>query len=66
KLNWGSAELRRRFATAEDSLLRRWLRPPYGLGRRVGESGRPASPGGGVAGLRRWVCQCSAVRRVPE
>ncbi|MFD2766871.1 glycoside hydrolase family 13 protein [Micromonospora eburnea] len=31
KLNWGSAELRRRFATAEDSLLRRWLRPPYGL-----------------------------------
>ncbi|QDY06462.1 glycoside hydrolase family 13 protein [Micromonospora sp. HM134] len=31
KLNWGSAELRRRFATAPDSLLRRWLRPPYGL-----------------------------------
>ncbi|MBB5111511.1 alpha-glucosidase [Micromonospora echinospora] len=31
KLNWGSAELRRRFATAEDSLLRRWLCPPYGL-----------------------------------
>ncbi|WP_091338212.1 glycoside hydrolase family 13 protein [Micromonospora rhizosphaerae] len=31
KLNWGSTELRRRFATAEDSLLRRWLRPPYGL-----------------------------------
>ncbi|WP_446218250.1 glycoside hydrolase family 13 protein [Micromonospora sp. IBHARD004] len=31
KLNWGSAELRRRFATARDSLLRRWLRPPYGL-----------------------------------
>ncbi|GAA4567373.1 maltodextrin glucosidase [Micromonospora coerulea] len=31
KLNWGSAELRRRFATAGDSLLRRWLRPPYGL-----------------------------------
>ncbi|WP_432956666.1 glycoside hydrolase family 13 protein [Micromonospora haikouensis] len=31
KLNWGSAELRRRFATAEDSLLRRWLRPPYSL-----------------------------------
>ncbi|MGC5332782.1 glycoside hydrolase family 13 protein [Micromonospora sp. DT62] len=31
KLNWGSAELRRRFATADDSLLRRWLRPPYGL-----------------------------------
>jgi alpha-glucosidase len=31
KLNWGSAELRRRFATAPDSLLRRWLRPPYAL-----------------------------------
>lgn len=31
KLNWGSAELRRRFATDPDSLLRRWLRPPYGL-----------------------------------
>jgi alpha-glucosidase len=31
KLNWGSAELRRRFALAPDSLLRRWLRPPYGL-----------------------------------
>ncbi|KKK05362.1 glycoside hydrolase family 13 protein [Micromonospora sp. HK10] len=31
KLNWGSAELRRRFATAEDSPLRHWLRPPYGL-----------------------------------
>ncbi|TDC64442.1 glycoside hydrolase family 13 protein [Micromonospora sp. KC207] len=31
KLNWGSAELRRRFATATDSPLRRWLRPPYSL-----------------------------------
>ncbi|GAB3946240.1 hypothetical protein GCM10027614_39430 [Micromonospora vulcania] len=31
KLNWGSAELRRRFATADDSVLRRWLRPPYAL-----------------------------------
>ncbi|MEV4655279.1 glycoside hydrolase family 13 protein [Micromonospora sp. NPDC049301] len=31
KLNWGSGELRRRFATAEDAVLRRWLRPPYGL-----------------------------------
>ncbi|MEU8296598.1 glycoside hydrolase family 13 protein [Micromonospora sp. NPDC048909] len=31
KLNWGSAELRRRFATAPDSLLRRWLREPYRL-----------------------------------
>ncbi|WP_433231159.1 glycoside hydrolase family 13 protein [Micromonospora sp. CA-248260] len=31
KLNWGSAELRRRFATDPDSPLRRWLRPPYGL-----------------------------------
>ena len=26
KLNWGSAELRREFATAPDSVLRRWLR----------------------------------------
>ncbi|WP_229399846.1 glycoside hydrolase family 13 protein [Micromonospora okii] len=31
KLNWGSAELRRRFATAPEALLRRWLRPPYSL-----------------------------------
>ncbi|MET8367341.1 glycoside hydrolase family 13 protein [Micromonospora sp. NPDC005194] len=31
KLNWGSVDLRRRFATAEDAALRRWLRPPYGL-----------------------------------
>ncbi|MDG4760150.1 glycoside hydrolase family 13 protein [Micromonospora sp. WMMD710] len=31
KLNWGSAELRRRFATVPDAALRRWLRPPYGL-----------------------------------
>ncbi|MFC3504270.1 glycoside hydrolase family 13 protein [Micromonospora krabiensis] len=31
KLNWGSDELRRRFATAPDSVLRRWLRAPYGL-----------------------------------
>ncbi|MFI7522606.1 glycoside hydrolase family 13 protein [Micromonospora globbae] len=31
KLNWGSAELRRRFATAPDSVLRRWLREPYAL-----------------------------------
>ncbi|SCE80838.1 alpha-glucosidase [Micromonospora coriariae] len=31
KLNWGSAELRRRFATDEDAVLRRLLRPPYGL-----------------------------------
>ncbi|MFD0817990.1 alpha-amylase family glycosyl hydrolase, partial [Micromonospora zhanjiangensis] len=31
KLNWASAELRRRFAGAADSVVRRWLRPPYGL-----------------------------------
>jgi alpha-glucosidase len=31
KLNWGSAELRRRFATGDDPVLTRWLRPPYGL-----------------------------------
>ncbi|WBB77546.1 glycoside hydrolase family 13 protein [Micromonospora sp. WMMD882] len=31
KLNWADPELRRRFATDPDSLLRRWLRPPYGL-----------------------------------
>ncbi|MGI5525402.1 alpha-amylase family glycosyl hydrolase [Micromonospora sp. CA-259024] len=31
KLNWGSAELRRRFASADDAALRRWLRPPYAL-----------------------------------
>lgn len=31
KLNWGSPELRRRFATGDDAPLRRWLRPPHGL-----------------------------------
>ncbi|MEU5904298.1 glycoside hydrolase family 13 protein [Micromonospora sp. NPDC047527] len=31
KLNWGSDDLRRRFATADDAPLRRWLRPPYAL-----------------------------------
>ncbi|HEX5540702.1 MAG TPA: glycoside hydrolase family 13 protein [Micromonospora sp.] len=31
KLNWGSAELRRRFLDGPDSPVRRWLLPPYGL-----------------------------------
>jgi alpha-glucosidase len=31
KLNWGSAELRRRFVTGPDAVVRRWLAPPYGL-----------------------------------
>jgi alpha-glucosidase len=31
KFNWGSAELRRRFLAGPDSVIRRWLRPPYGL-----------------------------------
>ncbi|GAB3143921.1 maltodextrin glucosidase [Micromonospora sonneratiae] len=31
KLNWGSAELRRRFLDGPDSVLARWLLPPYGL-----------------------------------
>ncbi|MEV1290443.1 glycoside hydrolase family 13 protein [Micromonospora sp. NPDC049679] len=31
KLDWGSAELRRRFADGPDSVLARWLRAPYGL-----------------------------------
>jgi alpha-glucosidase len=31
KLNWGNAELRRRFAESPDSVVRRWLLPPYGL-----------------------------------
>ncbi|WP_091550652.1 glycoside hydrolase family 13 protein [Micromonospora pattaloongensis] len=31
KLNWGSAELRRRFLDGPDSVMGRWLRPPYGL-----------------------------------
>ncbi|HOX43355.1 MAG TPA: alpha-amylase family glycosyl hydrolase [Myxococcota bacterium] len=30
KLNYGSAELRRRMFEAEDAVFRRWLRPPYG------------------------------------
>jgi alpha-glucosidase len=29
KLNYRSEELRRRMLTADDSILRRWLRPPY-------------------------------------
>ncbi|MEE6259565.1 alpha-amylase family glycosyl hydrolase [Plantactinospora sonchi] len=31
KLNWGSAELRRRFTEGPEAVLRRWLLPPYGL-----------------------------------
>lgn len=31
KLNWGSAELRRRFAGDADAVVQRWLRAPYGL-----------------------------------
>ncbi|HEU4424816.1 MAG TPA: alpha-amylase family glycosyl hydrolase [Pilimelia sp.] len=31
KLNWGSAELVRRFTEGPDSVVQRWLRPPYGL-----------------------------------
>jgi alpha-glucosidase len=31
KLNWGSAELSRRFTEGPDSVAQRWLRPPYGL-----------------------------------
>ncbi|MFG3709827.1 glycoside hydrolase family 13 protein [Micromonospora sp. NPDC049460] len=67
KLNWGSAELRRRFATAEDSLLRRWLRPPYGLdGWRVdvanmtGRRGADAYTHEVAALLRRVVAETRA------
>jgi alpha-glucosidase len=31
KLDWGSAELRRRLVTGPDAVVGRWLRPPYGL-----------------------------------
>jgi len=31
KLNWGSDELRRRFVDGPDSVVRRWLSPPYGM-----------------------------------
>jgi len=31
KLNWGSAELRRRFVDGPDSVVGRYLRPPFGL-----------------------------------
>jgi alpha-glucosidase len=31
KLNWGSAELRRRFLDGPDSVAQRWLRPPYNV-----------------------------------
>ena len=31
KFNWTSTELRRRFITAEDSVVARWLRPPFNL-----------------------------------
>lgn len=31
KLDWASHELQRRFATGEESVVRRWLQPPYGL-----------------------------------
>lgn len=31
KLNWGSAELRRRFVSGPDAVLPRWLSPPYEL-----------------------------------
>ncbi|MGS2614170.1 glycoside hydrolase family 13 protein [Micromonospora sp. LZ34] len=67
KLNWGSAELRRRFATADDALLRRWLRPPYGLdGWRVdvanmtGRRGADAYTHEVAALLRRVVVQTRA------
>ncbi|MFG2099199.1 glycoside hydrolase family 13 protein [Micromonospora echinaurantiaca] len=67
KLNWGSAELRRRFATADDALLRRWLRPPYRLdGWRVdvanmtGRRGADAYTHEVAALLRRVVAQTRA------
>ena len=31
KFDWASSELRRRFVTGEDSVVRRWLRPPFAL-----------------------------------
>ena len=31
KFNWNSAELRRRFIEGEDSIVARWLKPPYNL-----------------------------------
>lgn len=31
KLNWNSEELRRRFITGEDSVVRKWLKPPFKL-----------------------------------
>lgn len=31
KFNWNSAELRRRFIEGDDSVVARWLRPPYAI-----------------------------------
>ncbi len=31
KFDWSSVELRERFITGEDSIVRRWLRAPYGI-----------------------------------
>lgn len=31
KFNWSSEELRHRFVTGQDSIVRRWLEPPYSL-----------------------------------
>ncbi|MFD0972048.1 glycoside hydrolase family 13 protein [Plantactinospora endophytica] len=62
KLNWGGAELRRRFLAGPDSVLARWLRPPYGLdGWRVdvanmtGRRGRDAYTSEVAAALRAAV-----------
>ncbi|AVT41317.1 alpha-amylase family glycosyl hydrolase [Plantactinospora sp. BB1] len=67
KLNWGSPELRRRFLAGPDSVLNRWLHPPYGLdGWRVdvanmtGRRGRDAYTHEVAAALRAAV---TATRR---
>ncbi len=31
KFDWSSAELRERFITGDDSIVARWLKPPYGI-----------------------------------
>ena len=67
KLNWGSAELRRRFVDAE--WRRRWLRPPFNLdGWRVDVANMTGRRGARRLHPRRGPARCAArVRQVqPE
>ncbi len=67
KLNYGSAELRRRMFEADDAVFRHWLRPPFradgyrvDVGNMLGRQGPVQMNGEVVQGIRRAVKETRA------